>query len=103
MSLLLADPNVAFTLLVLGALAISWELHAPGLLLPGTVGLLLLCTGVFGLYQDSPTWYGSLLLAIAGLLLLIELKIYTHMISGIVGSLLLAFGPWFSFAAHAIS
>jgi membrane-bound serine protease (ClpP class) len=98
MSLFLADPNIAFTLLVLGALAISWELHAPGLVLPGAIGLLLLCVGAFGLYQDSPTWYGSTILAIAGLLLLLELKVYTHMISGIAGSLLLAVGTVFLFS-----
>ena len=47
-----------------------------------------------------PVHVVSLLLAIAGLLLLIELKIYTHMISGIVGSLLLAFGTLVLFRGH---
>jgi membrane-bound serine protease (ClpP class) len=67
-------------------------MHAPGMIVPGLLGLLLICAGAYGLYQDSPTWYGLVLLIAAGLLLTIELKYYTHMISGIAGAILLAFG-----------
>lgn len=88
----LADPNVAFLLLVLGALGVYWELHAPGMVLPGLLGVLLICTGAYGIYQDSPTWYGLTLLVLAIILLTIELKYYTHMISGLAGTVLLGFG-----------
>ena len=88
---LLADPNLAFILLVLGALGVYWEMHAPGMMVPGLLGLLLIGTAAYGLYQDSPTWYGVGLLLCAGLLLAIELKYYTHMISGIAGAVLFAF------------
>lgn len=88
----IADPNVAFLLLVLGALGIYWELHAPGMIVPGILGVMLVCAGAYGLYQDSPTWYGLTLLALAMLLLTIELKYYTHMVSGIAGTILFAFG-----------
>lgn len=91
----LTDPNLAFTLLVLGALGIYWELHAPGMIVPGLLGLLLIAVGAYGLYQDSPSWYGVTLLATALLLLAIELEYYTHMISGIAGAILLAFGAVF--------
>jgi membrane-bound serine protease (ClpP class) len=87
-----ADPNLAFVLLVLGALGIYWEMHAPGMIAPGVLGVLLVCTGAYGLYQDSPSWYGLTLLALAVLLLGIELKYYTHMISGLAGTVLLAAG-----------
>ena len=43
-------------------------------------------------FSEAPTWYGMLLLLMAVLLLTFELKFYTHMISGIVGAVLLAFG-----------
>ena len=88
----LADPNVAFLLLVLGALGVYWEVHAPGMVLPGLLGVLLICTGAYGIYQDSPTWYGLTLLVLALILLTIELKYYTHMVSGVAGTILLAFG-----------
>lgn len=88
----LSDPNVAFVLLVLGALGVYWEMHAPGMILPGVLGLGLIFVGAYGIFQDSPTWYGLLFLICAGLLLGIELKYYTHMVSGIAGATLLAFG-----------
>ena len=89
---ILTDPNLAFTLLVLGALGIYWELHAPGMIVPGLLGLLLIAVGAYGLYQDSPSWYGVTLLAVALLLMAVELKYYTHMVSGIAGAILLALG-----------
>ncbi len=88
----LTDPNIAFVLLIIGALGLSWELHAPGMIVPGMLGVLLVFAGAYGLYQDSPSWYGVTLLLVALLLLAIELKYYTHMISGIAGAVLLAFG-----------
>ena len=88
----IADPNVAFLLLVLGALGVYWEVHAPGMVLPGLLGVLLICTGAYGIYQDSPSWYGLTLLVLAIILLTIELRYYTHMVSGIAGTILLAFG-----------
>jgi membrane-bound serine protease (ClpP class) len=88
----LADPNLAFLLVVLGLLGVYWELHAPGMMLPGIIGVLLVCVGAYGLYQDHPTWYGLIFLVLAVFLLGIELKFYTHMISGTAGAILLAFG-----------
>jgi membrane-bound serine protease (ClpP class) len=88
----LADPNLAFVLLILGVLGIYWEMHAPGMIVPGLLGVLLVCVGAFGLYRDSPTWYGLTLLVLAVLLLGIELKYYTHLISGLAGTALLAAG-----------
>jgi hypothetical protein len=64
-----ADPNVAFLLLVLGALGVYWEVHAPGMVLPGLLGVLLISTGAYGTYQDSPSWYGLTLLVLAIILL----------------------------------
>jgi len=86
------DPNLLFILLVLGALGLYWEMHAPGLVIPGALGLLLLIAAGWGLYEDTPTWYGLMLLILALLLLGVELKFYTHMVSGVAGAILLACG-----------
>ncbi len=86
------DPNLAFALVILGALGLYWELHAPGMIFPGLLGLLLVATGILGLYEDHPTWYGFAMLALAAVLLVIELKYYTNMISGLAGTILLAIG-----------
>ena len=88
----LTDPNLAFLLLLAGALALYWEMHAPGAVFPGLLGVLLICAGAFGLFEDAPTWYGSVLILVAILLLGVELKFYSHGVSGIAGAILLFFG-----------
>jgi membrane-bound serine protease (ClpP class) len=87
-----SDPDVAFLLILLGAVGLYWELHAPGMIVPGLAGVLLIGAGVYGLYQDTPTWSGATMLLLAAALLTIELKYYTHMLAGITGSALLAVG-----------
>lgn len=88
----LTDPNIAFVLLVLGLLGVYWEVHAPGMMVPGILGVLLICAGAYGLYQDAPSWYGVTILVLALILLIIELRYYTHMVSGIAGAILFALG-----------
>ncbi len=88
----LADPNLSFLLLVLGGLGVYWEAHAPGMIAPGLLGVVLVGMGAYGIYEDSPTWYGVTLLLLAVILLTIELNYYTHFISGIAGTILLVFG-----------
>lgn len=90
--LAVSDPNIAFVLLVLGAIGIYRELHAPGMIAPGVLGGLLVAAGAYGLSQDAPSWYGLTLLALAAILLAIELKYYTHLVSGLAGTLLLGLG-----------
>ncbi|MBV8867084.1 MAG: hypothetical protein JO210_16930 [Acidobacteriaceae bacterium] len=88
----ISDPNIAFLLLVAGALGIYWELHAPGGFLPGILGVFLFATGLLGLWQDAPTWYGSILILMAILLLAAELKFGSHGVSGVAGAVLLSIG-----------
>src|SRR4051812_24133568 len=91
-NLLANDPNLAFTFLLFGTLALLWELHAPGLILPGLLGVLAMALGAWALYQNSPTPYGLALLFLAVLFLAIEISYHTHMISGVSGSVLLGAG-----------
>jgi membrane-bound serine protease (ClpP class) len=88
----LADPNLAFVLLVIGLIGIYWELHAPGMVAPGLLGVMLVCVAASGLAQDLPTWHGATLITLAVLLLLIEFKYYSHSISGLAGTILLCMG-----------
>jgi len=94
----LADPNIALLLLIFGAAFLSWELHAPGLVLPGALGAIMIGFGVYGLYLATPTWYGSLLLAIAIAVIFFELTTHTHIALGIAGTLLLAASTFLLFS-----
>lgn len=66
----IADPNVAFLMAVIGILGVYWELCAPGSVLPGSLGGVLLLVGVFGLSRQPLKAWGVTLVG-AGIALLL--------------------------------
>lgn len=90
MDAFVSDPNLALLSVVIGLILVSWEVHAPGLIVPGAIGAVALGLGIYGLLLASPTWYGSLLFVVALLILTFELKTQTHVGIGALGTVLLA-------------
>jgi membrane-bound serine protease (ClpP class) len=98
------SPEVAFLLVIAGAFAICWELLAPGMVVPGVVGLLGFVKGAWTLSHDNPTWYGTALIVLALMLFAVEIKAHTHMVSGLAGTVALAAGAMLLIRGpHAIS
>src|SRR5918997_2045742 len=64
----LANPNVAYLLLVLGFLGLFLELSSPGTSLPGALGVISLILAAVGLSQLPFDWRGALLILLAFLL-----------------------------------
>src|SRR5215218_6555720 len=64
----LADPNVAYLLLVLGFLGLFLELSNPGTSIPGVLGVISLILAAIGLSQLPFDWRGALLILLAFLL-----------------------------------
>lgn len=90
--LILADPTIAFALLVLGALAIYLEFAAPGTTLFAGVGVVLLIAAAIGLLA-LPVRAWAIGLVVVGLVLLaLELVLTAHGGLAIAGLVLLAFG-----------
>ena len=96
----LADPNLAFIILVLGALGIYVEFSSPGLIVPGVAGGILLLLGLSALAVLPINWLGVALLALAVALFILEAYIVSHgvlaiggTISMVLGALLLVEGP----------
>ena len=86
------DPNVAFILFALGALALFAEFNHPGAILPGVVGLVALLLAVFAL-NLLPTRYAALLLIAAAFgLFVAEAKFTSYGILGVGGVICLIFG-----------
>jgi membrane-bound serine protease (ClpP class) len=96
----LMDPNIAFILLAIGALALYVEFNHPGAVVPGVVGFLFILLAVFAL-NLLPTRFAALALILAGFVLFaLEAKFATHGVLGIggiaamvLGALLLVDGP----------
>jgi membrane-bound serine protease (ClpP class) len=95
-----ADPNIAFILLVLGALGIYVEFSAPGLILPGVAGGILALLGLSGLAVLPINWSGAALLLLGVAMFVLEAKFASHGVLGVggtvamvLGALLLVNGP----------
>jgi membrane-bound serine protease (ClpP class) len=87
----LVDPNIALLFLVGGALLIYLEFNAPGTIVPGALGTLMVLLGVFGL-NLLPIRYTAVLLLVAAMVLLLLAKFGGHGALAIAGILCLTFG-----------
>ena len=88
----LLDPNIAFLVLAVGALALYAEFNHPGAIVPGVVGVVFILLALFAL-NLLPTQYASFTLIIAAFVLFaLEAKFATHGVLGLGGIALLTIG-----------
>ncbi len=88
----LMDPRVVYILLVLGMLGLYIEMTHPGLILPGVVGAVCLILALASTQVLPVNWAGVLLIALAFLLFLLELKVVSYGLLTLGGILLLILG-----------
>ncbi|HEY6183147.1 MAG TPA: nodulation protein NfeD [Terriglobales bacterium] len=94
------DPNIAFILLAIGALALYAEFNHPGAVVPGTVGVVAILLALFAL-NLMPVRFAAVILIFASFALFaLEAKFATHGVLGIggiatmvIGGLLLVDAP----------
>src|SRR5687768_12104731 len=82
---MIADPNVAFLLLILGMIGVVAELYHPGAFVPGIVGAVSLLLAFVGLGNLPTNWGAVALLGFSLVLFLLELHITSHGILGAGG------------------
>jgi membrane-bound serine protease (ClpP class) len=88
----IGNPNVAYMLLMLGLIGIFFELSNPGVILPGVVGGISLILALFA-FQTLPVNYAGMLLIILALVLFIaEIKIVSHGMLTVGGVIAMVFG-----------
>ncbi len=88
----LMDPNIAFILLAVGALALYAEFNHPGTVVPGTVGVIFILLAIFAL-NLLPTRFAALVLILASFVLFaLEAKFATHGVLAIGGIVTLTLG-----------
>src|SRR5688572_20090804 len=89
---IISDPNVAYILLLLGMYGIMFELYNPGAILPGIVGVIALILAFYSMHT-LPINYAGLALIIFGIILfLLEIKIVSHGLLAIGGTISLFLG-----------
>ena len=88
----LMDPNVAFILLAIGALALYAEFNHPGAVVPGTVGVVFILVAAFAL-NLLPTRFAALVLILGAFALFAaEAKFASHGVLTVGGIVLLTLG-----------
>ncbi|MCH7811100.1 MAG: nodulation protein NfeD [Chloroflexi bacterium] len=92
---LIADPNIAFLLLSLGATALFIELLNPGLLFPGIFGVIALVVGFFALGTLPVNWAAVALIGLAFALFAAEIFVSGFGVLGISGAVSLVLGGLF--------
>jgi len=97
---MLADPNMAYMLLMLGAAGLFFEISTPGAVLPGVIGGISLLLGLYALQLLPVNYAGLALIALAIILFIAEIKVTSYgaltiggIISMILGSLMLFDAP----------
>jgi membrane-bound serine protease (ClpP class) len=96
----ISNPTIAYILLTLGMWGLFFELSNPGAIFPGIVGGICLILAFFGLQTLPINYAGLLLMVLALIFFILEVKIISYgaltiggIISMILGSLLLFESP----------
>jgi len=96
----LANPNVVYLLMALGALGLYVEITHPGGILPGVVGVVGLVVGLYSISVLPVSWAGVALIFVALMLFILEVKVSSYglltvggLISFVLGSLMLFDAP----------
>ncbi|MBF0591436.1 MAG: nodulation protein NfeD [Nitrospirae bacterium] len=107
----ITNPNVAYILLILGFYGLFFELTTPGAILPGVIGAICLILSFYALQGLPVNYAGLLLIILAVILFIMEIKIVSHgvlTIGGIIamtiGSLMLfeSSSPFFKLSIHLV-
>jgi len=89
---IIASPNVAYVLMMLGLVGLYFELSNPGLILPGVVGSVSLVLALYAM-QALPINYAGLLLIILGVVLLIaEVNVMSYGLLAMSGAISIFLG-----------
>ena len=75
---LLLDPNVIFLLFIVALIGIFVEASHPGVIIPGIVGSIALILFLVGAWFYSPNWAGLVFMALAFVLLILDVKLPAH-------------------------
>lgn len=88
----LSDPNIAYLLMMIGMAGLYFELSHPGAIFPGVIGAISLILAFFA-FQTLPVNYaGILLILLAAILFILEMKVTSYGLLSLGGVLSLFLG-----------
>jgi membrane-bound serine protease (ClpP class) len=96
---ILAHPNIAYILLMLGFYGLLFEFTSPGVGFPGIAGAICLILAFFGLQVIPTNYAGVALIALAIAMLIAELKVTSYGLLSLGGVATLLLGSLILFAS----
>jgi membrane-bound serine protease (ClpP class) len=97
---IVTDPTIAYLLLILGLAGLYFEFTTPGAILPGVLGGISLILALFAFQQLPINYAGVLLILLAIVLFIAEIKVVSHgvltlggLAAMILGSMMLINSP----------
>jgi membrane-bound serine protease (ClpP class) len=87
-----ANPNIAYVLMMIGSVGIIMEIYNPGAIFPGVAGGICMLLSLFALQVLPVNYVGVLLLLLSVILFVLELKIVSHGLLAIGGIISLTLG-----------
>jgi membrane-bound serine protease (ClpP class) len=88
----ISDPNIAYLLMMLGTMGIFFELMNPGNIFPGVIGGISLILAFFALQTLPVNYAGILLILLAIVFFIAEIKVISHGLLSIGGVVSLTLG-----------
>jgi membrane-bound serine protease (ClpP class) len=99
----ISDPNIAYILMMIGMAGLYFELSHPGAIFPGVIGAISLILAFYS-FQTLPVNYaGLLLIALAILFFIAEIKVASYGILSAGGIISLALGSLMLFEDVGVS
>ncbi len=96
-----ANPNIAYILMMIGGIGIMMELYNPGMIFPGVVGGICLLLAFFALQVLPVNYVGVMLIIVSVILFILEVKITSFGLLSIGGIISLTLGSIMLFEGDA--
>ena len=87
-----ANPNIAYLLMMVGTLGILMEIYSPGLIFPGVIGGMSLLLALFALQVLPVNYVGILLIILAIIFFIMEVKITSFGLLSVAGIISMTLG-----------
>jgi membrane-bound serine protease (ClpP class) len=88
----IGNPNIAYILLLIGLAGLYFELSNPGAIFPGVIGGISLILAFFAMQMLPVNTVGILLIALAVILFVMEMKITSYGLLSVAGVVALSLG-----------
>jgi membrane-bound serine protease (ClpP class) len=97
----ISNPNIAYLLLMIGLAGLYFELSHPGAVFPGVVGGICLVLAFFALQTLPVNYAGILLIALAVVFFILEMKLTSYGMLSVAGTVSLLLGSLMLFESEA--